>query len=117
VLNHLDEEAQAAWLAEFRRVLRPDGLLMVSVFSELAARCLSPGLRTRLDSDGIVFFDNGGTPGLPDWYQCCFHTRGYIERQWGSEWIVAGYLPRSLIMSSQDLVILVNRQPGQEVAR
>jgi SAM-dependent methyltransferase len=36
VLTHLPEELQSPWMAEFRRILRPDGLLLFTTLGERA---------------------------------------------------------------------------------
>lgn len=51
VFSHLDEQRQRDWLAEFRRLLRPGGLLVLSVLGEK--------LRHRLDRDERDRFDAG----------------------------------------------------------
>lgn len=51
VFSHLDEPLQRAWLAEFRRLLRPGGLLVLSVLGER--------LRHRLGAEEQRRFDRG----------------------------------------------------------
>lgn len=51
VFTHLDEELQGAWLAEFRRLLRPGGMLVLSF--------LSDRVRYRLDRAEQRRFDRG----------------------------------------------------------
>jgi SAM-dependent methyltransferase len=51
VLSHLSEPLQRRWVAEFRRLLRPGGLLVVSV--------LGDAVRQRLTEEEITRFDRG----------------------------------------------------------
>ena len=51
VFSHLDEKLQQAWLAEYRRLLRPGGLLVLSLIGE--------SLRGRLDAAERRRFDGG----------------------------------------------------------
>ena len=51
VFSHLDERRQRAWLAEFERLLRPGGLLVLSLLGEK--------LRHRLDRREQARFDAG----------------------------------------------------------
>ena len=51
VLSHLSEPLQRAWIAEFRRLLRPGGLLVISVLGE--------SVRDRLTDDEQVRFARG----------------------------------------------------------
>ena len=49
VFTHLDRELQDAWIVEFRRILRPGGLLIVSVLGESMAGRLTGEERERFD--------------------------------------------------------------------
>lgn len=51
VFSHLDEGLQAAWIAEFHRLLRPGGLLVISV--------LGDSMRQRLERHERIDFDRG----------------------------------------------------------
>jgi SAM-dependent methyltransferase len=51
VFSHLDQALQSAWLAEFQRLLRPGGLLVLSVLGER--------LRHRLDPEEELRFARG----------------------------------------------------------
>jgi SAM-dependent methyltransferase len=51
VLSHLSEPLQQAWIAEFHRLLRPGGLLILSV--------LGDAFRGRLSDEGRERFDRG----------------------------------------------------------
>lgn len=54
VLSHLDEELQRAWVAEWTRLLRPGGLLIVSVLGEADRHRLSPEQAERFDRGELV---------------------------------------------------------------
>ena len=51
VLTHLDVKAQSAWLAEFRRILRPGGILLLSLHGA--------AYRERLAGNELEAFDSG----------------------------------------------------------
>ena len=57
VLTHLSEEAHAAWAAELARVVRPGGVLIVTVHGEPAAGQLLPGEAARFASGALVVRD------------------------------------------------------------
>jgi SAM-dependent methyltransferase len=51
VLTHLPEELQSPWMAEFRRILRPDGLLLFTTLGERS--------KGRADARGRADFEAG----------------------------------------------------------
>ena len=59
VLTHLTEQVATAWLAEIARILRPDGLAIVTFLDEDYARAWAPpGVLPRLDSEPYVVWNN-----------------------------------------------------------
>jgi SAM-dependent methyltransferase len=54
VLSHLGEPLQERWVAEYRRMLRPGGLLVVSVLGEQAIHRLTAEARERFDRGELV---------------------------------------------------------------
>jgi SAM-dependent methyltransferase len=54
VLSHLSEPLQRGWVAEFRRLLRPGGLLIVSVLGEAVQDRLTAGERRRFGRGELV---------------------------------------------------------------
>src|SRR5262249_10275134 len=54
VLSHLPEDLGDAWVAEFRRILRPGGLLIVSVLGDAVRDRLSSADRERYDRGELV---------------------------------------------------------------
>jgi SAM-dependent methyltransferase len=75
VLSHLSEPLQDAWVAEFRRLLRPGGLLIVSVLGE--------SVRARLSSERMERFDRGELvverPRMAGSNVCsAYHPRPYV---------------------------------------
>ncbi len=75
VLSHLSEPLQGAWVAEFRRLLRPGGLLIVSVLGE--------SVRERLTSERMERFDRGELvverPRMAGSNVCsAYHPRPYV---------------------------------------
>jgi SAM-dependent methyltransferase len=75
VFSHLDEQRQRVWLDEFQRLLRPGGLLVLSVLGEK--------LRHRLDSRERRRFDRGEMvvqrPGRAGSNLCTvYHPHSYV---------------------------------------
>ena len=54
VFSHLDEQCQRAWLEEFQRLLRPGGLLVLSVLGEKLRHRLDDRERRRFDGGEMV---------------------------------------------------------------
>jgi SAM-dependent methyltransferase len=78
VFSHLDEELQRGWLAEFRRLLRPGGLLVLSVLGER--------MRHRLGAEEQQRFDRGEMvvqrPRMAGRNLCTvYHPRAYVTEQ------------------------------------
>lgn len=79
VFTHLNEPMQDAWLAELRRILKPDGVLIVTVHGGNAAARLSESDRAVLRSRGFLHKTSRKMSGLlPDWYQTTWHSQRYI---------------------------------------
>lgn len=54
VFSHLDGSLQRTWLAEFRRLLRPGGLLVLSLLGERLRHRLGPEEQSRFDRGEMV---------------------------------------------------------------
>jgi SAM-dependent methyltransferase len=126
VLTHLDRHAQALWLAEMGRILRPGGLLVASVhgpsaalfafpparprdslWSRLGAR--RPRLRPAIDLDASGIFDGMDDHALDDvapagYYRSTFQSESYTRRSWTPWFDVVEYSVRG-IGNNQDLVV------------
>lgn len=79
VFTHLSESMQDDWLAELQRILRPGGVLLLTVYGAAATEVLNEEDRTLPRKVGFVHKRSGKLKGLvPDWYQTSFHSRQYI---------------------------------------
>ena len=110
VFTHLPEGLQLRWLAELRRVARPDALVVLSTQGDALIRGhLGPEDARVLDSHGFFYHPYGATQGLPEYYQAAWHTRAYIDRVWSRYFHVAAHL-RAGVADHQDLVLCVKRR-------
>lgn len=77
VLTHLTEELQRPWMEELRRVLRPNGLLVLSTHGERYLERLTPAERARFEAGELVV-RWGGVAGT----NLCttFHPRFYLQQ-------------------------------------
>ena len=113
VFTHLNEEMQFAWLGEMKRIVKPAGLLILSVhgmYSALGSH-LSSREREVLAERGFLY-TVGQTGrlklnGLPDYYQTAYHTKAYIYKEWARYFRIIHYVERG-VNSHQDAVILLN---------
>jgi SAM-dependent methyltransferase len=76
VLSHLEEALQEAWVAEFRRLLRPGGLLVVSVLGDEIRWRLSEEEKRRFDAGRLVV----QRPRMSGRNLCtAYHPRSYMD--------------------------------------
>jgi len=79
VFTHLDEPAQDMWFTELRRLLAPDGVLLISVHGEGAAKALDPHGLATLQTAGFAHRRSQKLKGIvPDWYQTSWHSEQYV---------------------------------------
>jgi SAM-dependent methyltransferase len=79
VFTHLDESMQDLWLAELSRLLKPGGVLLLSVHGTAAAKELDQAGRETLAKAGFLRRCSRKLKGMvPDWYQTTWHSREYI---------------------------------------
>lgn len=110
VFTHLDEEFQFQWLRELKRVLKPRGILLLTIHGQHYINSLPLEQIAEVQRDGFLFLKGDYWKGIfPDWYQNAFHTKEYIQDQFGAYFDVLGYLPQGL-GGRQDMVVLQNRR-------
>jgi SAM-dependent methyltransferase len=109
VFTHLDADFERAWLAELRRVVRSDGIALVTLHGPGTWNEMPVEDQRTLARDGFVFVKNDASRGLfPDWYQTAFHSRAYVEATYAEFFDVVAFLPRAM-NGHQDIVVLQRR--------
>ncbi len=79
VFTHLYESMQDSWLAELRRILKPGGILLLTIYGKSATKGLDEQGRKSRQLHGFVHRRSRKLKGLlPDWYQTTWHSRQYI---------------------------------------
>ncbi len=105
VFTHLSAERQLRWLSELHRVIRPNGIVIVSIHGEKTWDLLPPDDVVHLREEGFLFNKSSKLHGImPDWYHTAFHSREYVERVFSSVFEVRSYIEAGL--GYQDLVVL-----------
>jgi len=104
VFTHLPEELQEPWLAEMHRILRPDGILMVTLSGEGDLVRLGESEQQRFYNGELVVMDAkyAGT-------NMCgvYHPESYIRRHWSKYFDVLRFIPQGATGSPfQDLYVL-----------
>lgn len=112
VFTHLDEALQHAWLRELRRVIRDNGVVLLTIHGPSLHGGLSEPEQAQIARNGFVFrteiTGRLKPDGLPDFYQSTFHTRQYIEQRWTEHFRLIGYVERGMA-NYQDVVLLTPR--------
>lgn len=118
VFTHLDEDRQRAWLGELRRILRPGGVLLATVYGRPSWEGSSDFWRHQpaefvraIEARGFHYANTGADDGIfpdtfPDWYQMTWHMRHYVEREWARYFDIRRYLPQGML-GEQDLIVAV----------
>ena len=120
VLTHLNEDMQRAWLDEWRRVVRKDGLVIASFLGDdYVNKHLANEIEYRQNieelwraNQGIAFVDNDAWARVfPDFYQTTYHTVDYVKRVW-SEYFDILAVKKSGEFSNRQEAVVMRRRGG-----
>jgi SAM-dependent methyltransferase len=114
VFTHIDE-LESPWLLELRRILRPGGLLYVTIHDDAYWEVMSESVLTaiRNSSNGAEITSNSPFPAertafhfTEEGYYSCnvFHPLDYVRREWGRFFDILDVRPRD--HQSQCVVLL-----------
>lgn len=120
VFTHLDEALQEAWMTEFRRILKPGGVALITLHGEAFLKRLSTACR-HIGEEGGIIHTVGRTgalklDGLPDYYQTTYHLRSRVLGRWSRLFEVLGYEEKA-INGQQDAVLLKKFRDGRDENR
>jgi SAM-dependent methyltransferase len=95
VFTHLNEDFQRAWIVELERMLKPGGMLLLSVYSERVWRAQPEA--ASVAAGEFVFRTSGKLKGiLPEWYHTALQSRERIMRLLGERFVRVGCRERAL---------------------
>jgi SAM-dependent methyltransferase len=104
VFTHLPEPLQTPWLLELRRVLRPSGILIVTLSGQGDLARVTPREQERFQNGELVVI----SPEYAGTNLCgVYHPESFVRREWGSEFRVLRFFPEGALGSPrQDLYVL-----------
>jgi len=126
VFSHLNRESSLAWIAELSRVVKPDGLLILSTHGAFALHVIRNSAEHQtilrvsddqardylrsLEEQRFIFHPISkewakSLDGVEEDYGQVFFTEGYVHQDWAPFVRVAGYVPASLNLF-QDFYVL-----------
>ena len=109
VFTHLSEEFQLRWLEELRRILKPRGVLLATVYSKRVWESLDATTVTEIRQKGILFQTSDKLKGIcPTWYQTALATEEHVKAAFSRQFRVLKYLNRGM----GDLDVVVAERPA-----
>ena len=107
VFTHLDEDRQFAWLKELGRILKPGGVLLLTLHGSNIWKSLPYRYRNIVNERGFLYttFSTKTLGILPDWYQNAFHSEEYVKKEYDKILRVVNYVPKGM-NNEHDVVIL-----------
>jgi SAM-dependent methyltransferase len=103
VFTHLTEEGGLRWIAELGRVLKPGGVLYLTVMGPMRAHYLPKGLRDRFEAGRLVVVAEESAGQNPC---AAFHPEQYVRNTLAMGWRVLDYVPGGALDASQDAYLL-----------
>jgi SAM-dependent methyltransferase len=95
VFTHLNQDFQRAWIAELERVLKPGGILLLSVYSENVWRAQPEA--GAVESGEFVFRTSDKLKGiLPEWYHTALQSRERVTSLLAGRFSRVSYQERAL---------------------
>jgi SAM-dependent methyltransferase len=106
VLTHLSEESHFSWIQDFRRVVKPGGLLILTTHGDLHRSKLLWSERRLYDRGDLVVRDK-----VEEGTRCfvAFHSPAFMRAKLLADLMVVEHLPGAVY---QDLWVIRNAPPG-----
>jgi SAM-dependent methyltransferase len=104
VFTHLPEDTQHAWMAELRRILRPQGLLVITLHGDYYLSTLTTAEMAEFKSGNVVVrhVQDAGTNLCAS-----YHPRSYVGRSLAKGFDIVEFVPEGAAGNpTQDLYLL-----------
>ena len=109
VFTHLSEEFQLPWLDELKRILKPNGVLLATVYNNSVWEDLDPTTVAEIKRKGVLFQTSDKLKGIcPTWYQTNFETEQHVKEKFSRHFRVLTYLRRGM----GDLDVVIAERPA-----
>lgn len=107
VFTHLNEKLQFKWLDELRRVLKTDGILIITLhgFESLEPKYQKRAIDQKIQKNGFALSPPSLLSRFFNGYHTAYHTRNYITKEYSKYFEILKYIPKGM-NNHQDLVIL-----------
>jgi len=108
VFSHLNEEYQFLWLEELSRILKPGGLLFITIHGKHAIELINPSsyVKEVFLKKGFVFTNNPVSEELfPEFYGTCYISKDYILENFSKYFEITDYVIKGHF-HLQDIVML-----------
>jgi SAM-dependent methyltransferase len=114
VFTHLPEELQMPWLRELHRVLRPGGILVVTLSGEGDLIRTTAEEQARFRNGELVVID----PKFAGTNICgVYHPESYVRRNWSSLFSILKFLPQGAAGSPKQDLYVLEKRTGAGVTR
>lgn len=109
VFTHINEEFQHKWLAELARIIKPGGVVLLSVHGARSWLTLPAECVAKVNANGFLFSSEQIWKGIfPAWYQTAFHKEEYVRNVFSEYFKIIEYIPQG-ISNFQDLIVMEKR--------
>jgi SAM-dependent methyltransferase len=107
VFTHLPEKLQQPWLEELHRVLRPRGILILTLSGQGDLVRITPKEQARFNRGELVVID----PRFAGTNMCgAYHPESFVRNTWSSLFNIVRFFPEGALGSpKQDLYVLEKR--------
>ncbi|MBU4263827.1 MAG: class I SAM-dependent methyltransferase [Proteobacteria bacterium] len=108
VFRHLSVADQKSWLAEFKRLLAPGGICLISLHGHFCWKDFSAEDQLCLQEKGFLMkeiVDPYQRSVFPAWYRAAYHSRAFATELYGNFFEIMDYIEQG-VENETDLLVL-----------